>query len=193
MSVAGPVGVIDLDHPVLAAQRDDQVTIRGRPGDRVRVQPVNHVARDVGRIRGESAGAKIVEGIPVPYNLPVLVEDDDLIAEVRGGGAVEGNDFRIGGDDGRVTVGQELNVVVQILDRAIPHRGQLSVDGIEVCVAQFVPGQVDLPHVRCGPGAVRCTPQQENRSAWQNGRAVSTEVVNERIIVPVDLAGQVGR
>ena len=43
VAVAGPVGVIDLDRPVLGAQGDDQVVVFGRPAHGVGVQPV---ARD---------------------------------------------------------------------------------------------------------------------------------------------------
>ena len=84
------------------------------------MQPVNHAARDVARICGESVSAQVIERIPVPHNLEVLVEDDDLVADICGGSAVEGDGFRIAGKDGRVTVGQELSIVAEALDRIFP-------------------------------------------------------------------------
>ena len=84
------------------------------------MQPVNHVARDVARICGESVSAQVIERIPVPHNLEVLVENEDLVADICGRNAIERDDFRVAGKDGRVTVGQELSIVAEALGLGDP-------------------------------------------------------------------------
>ena len=49
VAVAGPVAVIDLDHPGLVAHGDQQVSVLGRPGDGVGVRPVARALAKVGR------------------------------------------------------------------------------------------------------------------------------------------------
>ena len=101
VAVAGPVAVVDLDHPVLVADRQDQVAVRGRQGHGVHVQPVDRREEgdDGRRFRGTrlhdlaqdrpAVDVQVVEGIPGPLHLEVRVEHQDHFADVIGGGAVD--------------------------------------------------------------------------------------------------------
>ena len=189
VAVARPVGVIDLDHPVLGAQGHDQVPVRRRPGDGVRVRPV---ARALAQ-RGEAVDVQPVEGVPDPRHLEVLVQDEDHVAVVQGGFALEVDGPRSRGQDRRVPVGQALGVVVEVRDRVLPQRGQLGVDGVDVRLAQGVAGQVDLPERVRSPVRVLRAAQQEDRAARHEARGKAGERVGHRVVIPHDVAHQVRR
>ena len=98
------------------------------------------------------------------------------------------------GDDGRVAVGQELGLVVEVDDLRLVHRGQLGVDGMDVRLAQGVAGQVDLPQRVIARGdADGLAAQHHHRAARLDVLGIAGEVVGHRVIVPDDVAVQVGR
>ena len=98
----GPVAVVDLDHPVLVADGQDQVSVRGRQAHGV-VRAANRPpgrsgTTDVGPGAGldsdlaqdrPAVDIQVVEGIPGPGHLEVLVEHQDQLTDVIGGSAVD--------------------------------------------------------------------------------------------------------
>src|SRR5262249_31661342 len=101
---------------------------------------------------------QVVEGIPGPRHLEVLVEYDDHHADVVGGGAfdVEGALRRT--NHGGVPVWQSPGVVCVAVDDVVPHARQLRVDRVDTRLAQRITGQVDLaqdiPTARREHGAI---------------------------------------
>src|SRR5262245_13114574 len=101
VAVAVPVAVVDLDDPVLVADREDQVAVRGGPGNGVDVQPVDggesgddgrgfRTAREQNLAQdGAAVDVQVVEAVPGPRHLEVVVEHNDRHAGVIGGSAVD--------------------------------------------------------------------------------------------------------
>ena len=84
--------------------------------------------------------------------------------------------------------------MVEVEDLRLVHRGQLGVDGMDVRLAQGVAGQVDLPQRVIARGdADRVAAQHHHRAARLEVLGIAGEVVGHRVIVPDDVAVQVGR
>ena len=88
-SVAGTVGVVHLDKPVLVTNGDDEVSVIRGIDDGVRVGPVRKHKR-------VSVDVKVIELIPNPDWIPILIEIDNHVAENLGRRrlTVQGNTFQ---------------------------------------------------------------------------------------------------
>ncbi len=208
VAVPRAVAVVDLDHPVLMSDRQDQVAVRGRQGHGVHVQPIDRrKAGDHGRrppaarLRNlaqdrPAVHVQMVEGVPRPLHLQVGVEHDDHLTDVIGGDAVDGDGALGIREHDQGPVGQPLDVVVEAVDSLEAHGGKLGVHRREVRLADGVAGQVDLPQdVLLAHGGTARVAQADHRAPRQQGRGGHDVDPQPRlldVVIPLHAAREVG-
>src|ERR1043165_4086221 len=70
VAAASPILIIDLYNPGLVAHREEQIAVVGRIHQSVAVGPIRQSAE-------VAVDVEIVEGVPRPNRIPILVEIDD--------------------------------------------------------------------------------------------------------------------
>ena len=91
VAIAGAVGVVDFDDPVLAAHRNEQIGVNRRPCDGIRVEPVD-VALAIPVVQSRSpVHIEMVETVPGPGHLEVLVQDNHHVAYEHGRRSIDVN------------------------------------------------------------------------------------------------------
>ena len=98
---ARTIGIVDFDQPVLVADGNDQIAVVGGVDHGVGVGPI-------GKQIGPAVGVEMVEFIPEPHGVVILVEIDDRVA----GHGHAGDNLLESGNDDEMAVGQKLKVVV---------------------------------------------------------------------------------
>ena len=91
----GTIGIIDFDQPVLVTDGNDQIAVVGGVDHGVGVGPI-------GKRKGLAVGVEMVEFVPEPHGVVILVEVDDRIA----GHGHAGDNLLEGGNDDEMAVGK---------------------------------------------------------------------------------------
>src|SRR5262249_28255623 len=93
---------------------------------------------------GAAVDIQMVEGIPGPGHLKILVEHNDRHPDVIGRSAVDVDGALCRSDHGRLPIGQTLDVVRETEDGVEPPGDQLRIYRVDVRLPHDIAGQVDL-------------------------------------------------